>query len=210
MILYDCTNAPNPYRVRMFMAEKGIDMEIRDITIMKGEHFGPDYKKKVPASKLPALELDDGTIIRETSSICRYLERIQPEPNLLGVDAKEEALIDSWSRVMEFELMMPLAMAFRHLHPAMGALEKQSAEYGEICKGHAAKRMAILNKELGNKDFIAGDRFTLADVTGYAVMRYFPKLARVEIDPEWTNLTEWMARISERPSTRVYEADKAA
>lgn len=205
MILYDCHNAPSPYRVRMFMAEKGIEIDTRQITIMKGEHFSPEYRQISPNAKVPVLQLEDGTVLQETVSICRYLESLHPEPNLMGEDAVEVAKIDARQRQMEFELLMPFAMAFRHSHPAMAQLEKQSADYAEICKETTEKRLHVLNKELTGKDFLVNDRFTIADITAYTVLRYFPALARIPVPETLENVHAYMARISARPSASVYE-----
>lgn len=210
MILYDCHNAPSPYRVRMFMAEKDISMDIKQVTIMKGEHFSPEYRKISPNARVPVLQLDDGTVLQETVSICRYLEALYPEPNLMGMDALEVAKIDARQRQMEFELLMPFAMAFRHAHPAMAALEKQSADYAEICKETATKRLKVLEKELAGKDYLVSDRFTIADITAYTVLRYFPAIARIPVPDALENVHAYMARISARPSASVYDNEKPA
>ena len=131
MKLYTTTLAPNPRRVRIFMEEKGIEIPVQEISIMEGEHKQEEYKKISPSSKVPALELDDGTVITESMAICRYLELLHPEPALFGSSKVEQAKIEMESRRIELELMLPIASAFRHTHPAAAALENpQIEEYG--------------------------------------------------------------------------------
>ena len=180
MKLYDTQLAPNPMRVRIFLAEKGIDVPTEQVNLMQGEHRSDDYRKVAPNMKVPALELDDGTILLETVAICRYFEEIQPEPPLFGTTPLEKAQVEMWQRRMELELFFPTAMTFRHLHPAGAALEGQIAEFGETQKAIALKRRAILDKELEGKEFIAGDRFSIADITAFCAVG-FGKISGFEI-----------------------------
>ena len=130
MKLYNSEMANSPRKVRMFIAEKNIsDIEIINIDLMSGEHKTPEYRAIAPNSRIPALELDDGTVIMESTAICRYLESLYPEPNLFGENAIEIASIEMWQARIYNELMIPLAMAFRHLHPGMSEMEIQNKEY---------------------------------------------------------------------------------
>ena len=132
MKLYDNKMANSPRKVRMFMTEKNInDIEMVEIDIMKGEHKTPEYRSIAPNSRIPALQLDDETVIMESTAICRYLEALYPEPNLFGENPIEIASIEMWQARVFNELMIPLAMGFRHLHPAMSKLEVQNKDYGE-------------------------------------------------------------------------------
>jgi glutathione S-transferase len=185
------------------MAEKGIDFERHQVTIFKGEHKTDDYRKISPFSRLPALELDDGTIILESVSICRYLEALNPEPNLLGTTPVESALIDMWSRKMELELMSPMAMAYRHTNPDMAGLEKQFTEFGESQRQAANNRVRILNDELADKEYIAGDRYTLADITAQCALEFFPRVSQFELKDEYAHLNRWRAAVKARPSTKA-------
>lgn len=199
MKLYDTPMAPNPQRVRIFLAEKGIEVPTVEVNLMKGEHRSDDYRKIAPNMRVPALELDDGTIILESVAICRYFEEIQPEPPLFGTGAVERAQVEAWNRRMELEFFMPTAMTFRHLHPAGAALEGQISEYGESQKAIALKRMDILDKELADKEFIAGNNFTVADITA-AVTIGFGKVSKHYIAEDQKNLARWYDQVSARPS----------
>jgi len=202
MKLYDSPLAPNPRRVTVFMAEKGIEIPTVDINLMKGEHRKPEYREVAPNAKVPALELDDGTVLLETVAICRYLEGLHPEPNLMGRDSHETALIEMWQRRMEFELFLPSAFAFRHLHPVAATLEGQIAEYGEVCKASGQKRYEILDKDLGKSEFIAGDRFTIADITAICSIDFAAAVSDIHIQDGQDNLKRWHAAVSSRPSIK--------
>ncbi|AUN30369.1 glutathione S-transferase family protein [Niveispirillum cyanobacteriorum] len=202
MLLYDDVIAPTPRRVRMFLAEKGVDIPRRLVTIGKGEHLSPEYRARVPSGRVPALELEDGTVISESVAICRFLEELYPEPNLMGRDAKERALIEMWQRRMEFELLLPLAGVFRHTHPKMAALECQVPAYAEAQKPQAEKRLAQLDKDLGQTEFIAGDRFTIPDITAFTTLIFFPRLCGITLDA-MPNIQRWLASIADRPSANV-------
>ena len=131
MQLYDSRRAPNPRRVRWFMAEKGIDdIEVIDVDLLAGAHRTPEYVGRAGIAQAPALTMDDGTTITESIAICRYLESLYPEPNLFGRDPKETAVIEMWMRRAELLAAMPLMLAVRHGHPALAALETQVAEVG--------------------------------------------------------------------------------
>lgn len=200
MLLYDDAIAPTPRRVRMFLAEKGIDIPRRMVVIGKGEHLSPDYRALVPSGRVPALVLDDGAVICESVAICRYLEELHPEPNLMGRDAKERAVIEMWQRRMEFELLLPLAGVFRHTHPKMAALEQQVPAYAEAQRPQAERRLAMLDGDLGRAAFVAGDRFTIADITAFTTLAFFPRLCGIAIDGRFPHVRRWMDAIAARPS----------
>lgn len=200
MRLFDDTIAPTPRRVRMFLAEKGVDIPRVPVTIGKGEHLAPDYRAKVPSGRVPALELDDGTVISESVAICRYIEELHPEPNLMGRDARERAVIDMWQRRMEFELLLPFAAVFRHTHPKMAALEQQVPAFAAVQKPQAEKRLARLDRDLSLTDYVAGDRFTIADITAFTTLTFFPRLCGIDIDDRHPHVQRWMAAVGARPS----------
>ena len=166
MKLYTSNRAPNPRRVRWVMAEKGVtDVELVEVDILTGEHRQPAYRDKVGVPHLPALELDDGTCISESIAICRYLEAVHPEPNLFGRDAREQAIIEMWTRRCEFYLANPLMLNVRHSHPALAALEAvQSPHVADYNRVSAERFMKTLDRHLEGRDFIAADRFTIADI----------------------------------------------
>ena len=201
MKLYTTTLAPNPRRVRIFMEEKGIEIPVQEISIMEGEHKQEEYKKLSPSSKVPALELDDGTVITESMAICRYLELLHPEPALFGSSKVEQAKIEMESRRIELELMLPIASAFRHTHPAAAALENpQIEEYGIAQRENAINRLNLLDEELGEQKFIAGDDYSVADITALCAID-FGGLAQIEVPSSLVNLSRWLENMRSRPSS---------
>lgn len=200
MKLYDGGRAPNPRRVQIFLAEKGVEMEKVQIDINALEQRGEAFAKKNPVQRVPVLELDDGTCISESIAICRYIERLHPQPPLFGTDLLSEAVIEMWQRRIELGLMLPIAMAFRHLHPGAAHLEDpQVSQWGEINKPRATEFMRILDDQLAENTFVCGDEFTVADISAVVALQ-FRKPARIEIPPELTNLLNWFDEMERRPS----------
>lgn len=200
MQLYDDKGAPNPRRVRVFIEEKGMDVPKTAVSIMEGQHKTPDYRKIAPNGRVPALVLDDGSVILESMSICRYLEGLQPEPNLFGKDPKEQGLIDAMSRRMEFELMGAMAAAFRHTNESMAALEKQFPDFGESQREAANRRLQIMDQDLKGKEFLVCDRFTVADITAYCILDFFPRVSQFDLGEDLANIHRWKAALKQRPS----------
>ena len=167
MKLFDGGRAPNPRRVRVFLAEKGISVPLVPVDMGAMGHKGEEMSARNPLQRLPVLELDDGTIITESIAICRYFEALNPEPALFGKGAVECARIEMWQRRMEFNLLGPVAAVFRHLHPAMLEWEvPQVKEWGEANRPKVMDFLALLDKELGSREFAAGDKYSVADITG--------------------------------------------
>ena len=196
MKLYDNKMANSPRKVRMFLAEKNItNVEMVEINMMEGEHKTPEYRAIAPNSRIPALQLDDGTVIMESTAICRYLESLHPEPNLFGESPIEIASIEMWQARIFNELMIPLAMGFRHLHPAMSALETQNKEYGETQKNIGIKSLKYFNSVLSESEFVAGDRYTFADIQMITTTDFFIRLNRLNLDdyPEIKRHTKLMS-----------------
>ena len=196
MKLYDNKMANSPRKVRMFLAEKNItNVEMVEINMMEGEHKTPEYRAIAPNSRIPALQLDDGTVIMESTAICRYLESLHPEPNLFGESPIEIASIEMWQARIFNELMIPLAMGFRHLHPAMSALETQNKEYGETQKNIGIKSLKYFNSVLLESEFVAGDRYTFADIQMITTTDFFIGLNRLNLDdyPEIRRHTKLMS-----------------
>jgi glutathione S-transferase len=202
MKLYDYSYAPNPRRVRMFLAEKGIQVPTVQVDIMKGEQKQPEYRKIAPNGLLPALELDDGTVILESVAICRYFEGMQPSPPLMGVDPLDAAIVEMWQRRMEFELLMPMGMTFRNTHPLMAASQRQFPEFGEAQRKVAERRLTTLDAELADREFIAGKRFSIADITAFCTIDFF-KLAEFRIAEDQKNLKRWFDATANRPSAKA-------
>ena len=200
MKLYNNEMANSPRKVRMFMAEKNIsDIEIINIDLMSGEHKTPEYRAIAPNSRIPALELDDGTVIMESTAICRYLESLYPEPNLFGENAIEIASIEMWQARIYNELMIPLAMAFRHLHPGMSEMEIQNKEYGETQKTIGIKSLKYFDAALAETEFVAGNRFTFADIQMITTTDFFIGLNRLNLE-EYPEIKRHSKLMSERLS----------
>ena len=204
MKLYTSDRAPNPRRVRWVLAEKGVeDVELVPIDIMVGDHRTPEYRERVGVPHVPALELDDGTTISESVAIGRYLESLYPEPNLFGRDAREQAIIEMWTRRCEFYLANPIMLNVRHTHPALAALEavqiQQVAEYNKLS---AEKFMKTLDRRLADHEFIAADRFTIADIVA-AVGLDFARLIKYRPPEEFTNLARWLDASRDRPAAKA-------
>jgi glutathione S-transferase len=160
MKIHESHNAPNPRRVRMFLAEKGIEVPYEEIDIVKGVNRGEDFRKKNPLSTVPVLELDDGTCISESVAICRYFEELHPQPPLFGTDAKQRALVEMWNRRMEFNLLQPIADTFRLRHDFFKGRIRQLPEYAEVQRLNAEDGLAWLDREPGPQfDFNRADYF---------------------------------------------------
>ena len=203
MKLYDSKMAPNPRRTRIFMAEKGISVPTEQVDMRKGEHKTPEYTAINPLQRMPVLVLDDGTVIAESLAICRYFEGLQPEPPLFGVGAKETALVEMWSRRVENNFFATVAAVFRHLHPAMKELEvPQVPAWAEANRPRVTQFLELLDGELARREFIAGDRFSIADITAMCTVD-FMKPARLTVPEGATNVKRWHAAVSARPSAKA-------
>ena len=203
MKLYDNPTANHPRIVRMVLAEKNIsDVEIVTIDLMKGEHKTPEYRAIAPNSRVPALKLDDGTVIIESSAICRYLECLYPEPNLFGESPMEIASIEMWRARIHNELMLPLAQGFRHLHPAMAGMEDQNKEFGESSKKIGIKSLKYFNGALAESEFVAGDRYTFADIQMITTTDFFIKLNRIDL-ADYPGIARHIKLMSDRTSFKA-------
>ena len=198
MKLYEAPS-PNARRVHIFMAEKGIDCERVAVDIRGGENISPEYLAKNPGGRVPLLELDDGTFIGESVAICRYLEGLHPEPNLLGHDAKSAALIEMWHRRVELNFFMEIAMAFRNITGFFKDRETCVAEWGQVCAEKAPKALEMFDAQLAKHPYLAGDQFSNADIL-LAIALDFAKNVKVVELPELPNVSRWYAEVSARPS----------
>jgi glutathione S-transferase len=203
MKLYDSKVAPNPRRTRIFLAEKGITVPTEQVDIGAKQHKTAEYAAINPLQAMPALVLDDGTVITESVAICRYFEVLQPEPPLFGVGAKEIALVEMWNRRVELNLFFPVAQVFRHTHPAMKELEvPQVLDWAEANRPRIADFLRVLDDDLKNTQFIAGDNYTVADITALCAVD-FMKPARVVLPDDLTNVKRWHADVATRPSAKA-------
>ena len=202
MKLYDGGRAPNPRRVRIFLAEKGMTLPLAPVDIGKGEHRDPAFSALNPLQLLPVLELDDGTVITESIAICRYVEALQPDPPLFGRDPVEQAKVEMWQRIVELQLYDAVRAVFRHLHPAMAGYEvPQVPEWGEANKEKVMKHLGLLDRQLAGRDYLC-DAFSVADITGLITLD-FMKPAKLTIPEKLVQVRRWHARLSERPSARA-------
>ena len=200
MKIYNSSLAPNPRRLRIFVAEKGLKIPTEEVDIFTGKNRTPEMLAKNPAGGLPFIELDDGTHLAESVAICRYLEGLHPEPNLMGKDNREQAFIEMWNRRMELNLFAVAARAFQHTNELFKARIKQFPEYGETQRETVKQQLQWLDAQIGNKPFIAGDRFTIADITALVAVDFAAQAAGVSADPALKNLARWHQSVSSRPS----------
>ena len=200
MKIYSSSFAPNPRKVLIYLKEKGIsDIEIINLDLAKLEHKTPEYKAIAPNSRVPALQLDDGTVILETTAMCRYLECLYPEPNMFGESPMEIASIEMWYSRVSFELMMPLMHGFRHTHPHMSEMENQNEEFGLAQRKLAVKELKNYDKIIQSREFIAGDRFTYADLQMVTSLQFLVRLNKLDIE-DYENLNDYIIQVSSRPS----------
>lgn len=190
----------------MFLAEKRsahpIDVELVPVDIAAREHQAEPFLAKNPLGLLPVLELDDGRVLCESVAICRYLEELYPEPALFGTGPFDRALVEQWNRRVEHELLFPIAQAFRNLHRFWKDRIAQVPAWGELCADRARERLRWLDGELGERAFVAGDRFSIADITALCAID-FGRISDIRIAPDQANLTRWHAAVSGRDSARA-------
>jgi glutathione S-transferase len=197
--LYDSRMAPNPRRVRIFLAEKGIEVPTVQVDIGKKENLEPAFLARNPLGRVPVLELDDGRHLAESVAICRYFEGLRPDPPLLGTGAEDAAFVEMWQRRMEQQLFEQITGCFRNTHDYFKGRIPQVREYGEVCRGTATERLAWLDRELADRPFVAGDRYTIADITALAAID-FGRVVKIGIAPSQKNLSRWHEAVSSRPS----------
>ena len=203
MKIIEQNRAPNPRRVRIFLAEKGISVPFEQVDIMKGELRSAEFTGLNPMQRVPVLVLDDGTAIAESVAICRYFEETQPLPALFGTTPVERATIEMWNRRMELSLLVPVSHCFRHIHPAMATLEvPQFPAWGEANRANTLRLLPLLDAELGRRPFIAGAELSIADITALVAID-FMKPARIERPTGLANLERWYNAMSRRPSAKA-------
>ena len=203
MKFYDSRLAPNPRRTRIFLAEKGITISTEQVDMGAMQHKTPAYTAINPLQRMPALVLDDGTIITESIAICRYFEMLHPDPPLFGVGPKDAAIVEMWNRRAEINFFSNVAAVFRHTHPAMKELEvPQLPAWAEANRPRVTWFLELMDRELATREFVAGDRFTVADITMQVAMD-FMKPARLTVPDNADNVKRWHAAVSARPSARA-------
>jgi glutathione S-transferase len=200
MKLYDGGRAPNPRRVRIFLAEKGIKIPTEQVDLGKLEQRSEAYTAINPMQRVPALVLDDGTVIAESIAICRYFEGLQPDPPLFGQGALESAMIEMWNRRTELHLLFPVASIFQHLHPAMKVMvDPQVAAWGEANKPRVLDFLQFLDGELQSRPFVAGQAYTVADITALVAVD-FMRVSKMAVPDSLGAVRRWHGAVSARPS----------
>ena len=203
MKLYDGGRAPNPRRVKVFLAEKGIMVPTEQVDLGKLAHKAAAYTAINPLQRVPALELDDGTVICESIAICRYFEQLHPQPALFGTGAKEMAVVEMWERRIEFHLLGPISHVFRNSHPAMKEMEvPQVPAWAEANKPRVMDFLALLDRELSTRRYIAGEHYSVADITGMIAVD-FMKPAKLAMPEDLNSLKRWHEDVSSRPSAKA-------
>lgn len=200
MLFFDSPNpAPNPRRVRIFAAEKGISLPSRALSIPAGEHKSAEYTALNPRGQTPALQLDDGTVIAESVAICRYLEALHPQPPLFGTGAVEQALVEMWNRRVEMILMPPVGAVWVHTHKFTERLPGRNAEWGEANRPRVHEAMRFFDEQLAGREFLAADHYTIADILLLTTVD-FATFIGMPVPDDLSNLRAWHARVSARPS----------
>ena len=202
MKLYSSRQAPSPRRVRMYAAEKGIALTILEVDIATGATQAPAYRAVNPLGEVPTLELDDGTRITESLAICRYLEELQPEPNLFGRSPLERAIINGWIDRLMFRAYLPTTHVFRHAHPFWASRLRQVPEWAELQRGAVLAEFDALDALLATQAFVTGERFTMADIVAFTTVD-FGRPSKLRVDETRPALLRWFAALGARPSARA-------
>ena len=203
MKLYDLKNAPNPRRVKIFLAEKKISVPIEELDIETRQHQTPAFLAKNPLGQLPVLELDDGTVLCESAAICRYFEEMVPEPPLFGRSTLERAQVEMWNRRMELELLLPVIDVFVHTHPFWVGKREQMPAWGEERRKQLIERMRWLDRELAGREFIGVDRYNMADITAQVALLTARGAMKIAIPEDHKNLARWWGAVTKRPTARA-------
>jgi len=201
--LYDLSPSPNARRVRIFIAEKGLEIPIVPVNMMTGENQSEDYLAKNSLGKMPLLELDDGTCIAESAAICRYLEEMNPNPPLMGRNPLEKALVEMWHRRMELEFLIPMITIFLHTGEMWKDRVTQIPQVAETGILNVKERMEWLDRELDGKEFITGEDYTVADITAQCAFVMGKAALGLRIAEDQLNLSNWFTRVSSRPTARA-------
>ena len=203
MKLYGLKNAPNPRRVKIFLAEKKIAVPVEELDIETREHKTPAFLAKNALGHLPVLELDDGTTLTESIAICRYFEEMVPEPPLFGRSTLERAQVEMWNRRMELELLLPVIDVFVHTHPFWIGKREQMPAWGEERKKQLIERMRWLDRELEGREFIGIDRYNMADITAQVALLTARGAMKIAIPEDHKNLARWWGAVTKRPTARA-------
>ncbi|PCJ30064.1 MAG: glutathione S-transferase [Moraxellaceae bacterium] len=202
MKVYETKTAPNARRLRIFLAEKNIDVDYIQLELQKGDNLTEEFRAKNPFAKIPVLELEDGTVISESVAICRYFEEIQPEPALFGTSALERANIEMWQRRAEFGLLMPTGMAFQHCSGYFKDRMTPNQTWGEDCVKSAYGYLKLINQHLSSNTYLAGESFSVADITMLSALD-FGRVIDIRLNEKHPHVQRWYDLVSQRPSAKA-------
>lgn len=203
MKIYEFNQAVNPRRVRIFLAEKSVDVPYSEINIRSGENLSGPLSEKNPTTKVPFLELDDGNFIGETTAICRYFEELYPQPALLGSNPLEKAQIEMWQRIAELSLLQKLIMGFQHTTGIYKDRMIPVPEFGEISIEEAKSSLDIFEEQLEKYAYLAGDHYSIADITLLCALDFAKLRLDIEIGNEYPSIKRWYQLVCDRPSTKA-------
>ncbi len=202
MILHDLTAGMHPRRVRIFLAEKGVSIERREVDAASGANATPEFIRLNPLGKLPVLELDDGSVIAESLAICRYLEALHPNPPLMGRTPRESAHVEMWTLRIDHALSQMIALTFVHSSEFYRGRVEQIPEVATWARGRALQTMAWLDVELAGRRHIAGEDYSMADIVAQCAF-VLGKAVGLRIPPEMSELSRWFAEVTARPTARA-------
>jgi glutathione S-transferase len=199
MKLYDFVGAPNPKKVRTYLAEKGIQVPVVPVNIATGENRQPEFLKKNPLGGLPVLELDDGSFLTESLAIIEFFEEQNPDPPMIGVNPRERARVRELERIADLGVLSAVAVYFQNTHPFMAQRLKQSPDTAETAKTRLTNNLKVLDAAIGSRPFVAGPKPTIADCTLFAALE-FAEFAQAPVDGSVQNVHRWYEEFKKRPS----------
>lgn len=202
MKIFETKSAPNARRVRIFLAEKGIDMEYVQVDIEKGENLTKEFRQKNITTKIPVLELDDGSYIGESVAICRYFEELYPEIPLMGTSPQDKAVVEMWHRRVEWYLLAPVGMCFQHSTGYFKDRMTPVPEWGEECGKSVWKGLGLLENRLAESAYLAGNSYSIADIAAFCSID-FAKVIKIRATDEHINLKRWYETMRERPTSKA-------
>jgi glutathione S-transferase len=203
MKLYDYSRSPNARRVRIFLAEKAIEVPVETVDLAHGESHTPSFLSKNPLGQVPLLEFDDGTYLAESVAICRYFEEAQPSPPLFGTTARGRAEVEMWARRIELSLFAPVLVVWKHTDPSWAGRLPQVAALADMERARVTQSLAILDAALAQREFLAGDRFSIADILALCTIEFACEAANIWPDPKLEHLAGWHEAVARRPSARA-------
>jgi glutathione S-transferase len=202
MKLYDFSGAPNPKKVRVYLAEKGIKVPMEEVSLLSGQNRTPEFLQKNPLGGLPVLQLDDGSYLPESLAIIEYFEELHPSPPMIGTTPLERARVRALERVAELGVLNSIATIFQNTHPFMAGRLKQVPEAAENARARLATNLKVLDAAIGSRPFVAGERPSIADCTLLAALD-FGEFAGVALDPAFANVARWRTAFQQRPSAQA-------